>query len=322
MSQTDRSTLRIAVVMDPLERVNIDKDTTFVLMLEAQRRGHEVLYTRAEEMYLKGGRVWARLWPIRLERAEEFYRLGPAKEMQLDALDAVLMRKDPPYTLDYLYAAHLLSLVRGAFVMNSGHGLREANEKLFALRFPDLCPPSLVTKDARRILEFVDELGGEAIVKPLDGCGGLGVFHLRRNDTNLMSLLETATREGTIYVLAQRYLPEVRQGDKRIIVLDGEPIGATLRVPRAGEARANIHVGGECVRADISARDRAICDTLRPALREHGLWFVGLDVIGDWLTEVNVTSPTGVQEIDRLNGVRLEEQVIDFVEARVRARAS
>jgi len=314
--------LQIAFVMDPLERVSIDKDTTFVLMLEAQARGHEILYTRAGELVLKGGRVQSRLWPIRVERAEDFYRLGPAKEMHLDALDAVLMRKDPPYTMDYLYAAHLLSLVRGAFVMNSGHGLREANEKLFALRFPEITPPSLVAKEPRRILEFLDELGGEAIVKPLDGCGGLGVFHLRRNDTNLMSLLESSTKEGTVHVLVQRYLPEARQGDKRVIVLDGEPIGATLRVPRAGEARANIHVGGECVRAEITARDREICEVLRPSLREHGLWFVGLDVIGGWLTEVNVTSPTGVQEIDRLDGVNLEARVIDFVERRAREHAA
>jgi glutathione synthase len=314
--------LVIAVIMDPLERVQIDKDTTFVLMLEAQSRGHEVLYTRSEELYLKGGRVWARLWPIRVERAETFYQLGPAKELGLDAVDAVLMRKDPPYTMDYYYAAHLLSLVRGAFVINSGQGLREANEKLFALRFPSITPPTLVSKEARRILEFLDELGGEGIVKPLDGCGGFGVFHLRRTDTNLMSLLETSTKGGVDYVMVQRYLPEARRGDKRIIVLDGEPIGATLRVPRPGEARANIHVGGECVKAEITPRDREICETLAPALREYGLWFVGLDVIGGWLTEVNVTSPTGVQEINQLDGVRLEAQVIDFIERRARERST
>jgi glutathione synthase len=304
--------------MDPLDRVDIDKDTTFVLMLEAQSRGHELLYTRADEIYMKDATVWARLWPIRLERAERFYQMGPAKEMQLDALGAVLMRKDPPYTLDYFYAVHLLSFVRGAFVMNAGRGLREANEKLFALRFPDLAPPSLVTKDARRILEFLEELGGEGIIKPLGGCGGGGVFHLRREDTNLVSLLETSTREGAEYVLVQRYIPEVRRGDKRIIVLNGEPIGATLRVPPPNEARANIHVGGECVKTTLTVRDREICDRLGPALRDLGLWFVGLDVIGEWLTEVNVTSPTGVQEINALEGVRLESQVIAFVEGRAR----
>jgi glutathione synthase len=314
--------LVIAVIMDPLERVQIDKDTTFVLMLEAQSRGHEVLYTRSEELYLKGGRVWARFWPIDVERAEKFYQLGPAKELGLDAVDAVLMRKDPPYTMDYYYAAHLLSLVRGAFVINSGHGLREANEKLFALRFPSITPPTLVTKEPRRIIEFLDELGGEGIVKPLDGCGGFGVFHLRRTDTNLMSLLETSTKGGVDYVIVQRYLPEARLGDKRVIVLDGEPIGATLRVPRPGEARANIHVGGECVKAEITPRDREICETIAPTLRGYGLWFVGLDVIGGWLTEVNVTSPTGVQEINRLDGVRLEAQVIEFVERRARGRST
>lgn len=312
------STLQIAVIMDPLDRVDIDKDTTFVLMLEIQKRGHELLYTRAEEIYLKNGKVWARLWPIRLERAEIFYELGPAKEMQLDALDAVLMRKDPPYTLDYFYATHLLSLVSGAFVMNSGLGLREANEKLFALRFPEVTPPTIITKDARRIIAFMEELGGEGIIKPLDGCGGGGIFHLRQGDTNLMSLLETSTKEGTEYVMVQKYLPEVRQGDKRVIVLDGEPIGAVLRVPSADEVRSNLHVGGEAVKAAVTERDREICDILRPTLRQLGLWFVGLDVIGGWLTEVNVTSPTCVQEIDRLDGVKLEAQIIDFVEQRAR----
>jgi glutathione synthase len=314
--------LQIGVVMDPLDRVDTNKDTTFVLMLEAQARGHELLYTRAEELYLKGARVWARLWPIRIERAEVFYELGPAEDIQLDSLDAVLMRKDPPYTLDYFYAAHLLSLIEGAFVMNSGQGLREANEKLFALRFPALVPPTIITKEARRILAFMDELREDVVIKPLGGCGGGGVFHLRRGDTNLMSLIETSTREGTEYVLVQRYLPEVRKGDKRVIVLDGKPIGATLRVPRANEARANIHVGGESMKASITSRDREICDVLRPSLQALGLWFVGLDVIGGWLTEVNVTSPTCVQEIDRLDGVKLEAQVIDFVERRAREHRS
>jgi glutathione synthase len=228
------------------------------------------------------------------------------------------MRKDPPFDLEYYFATQVLSLVdpTHTFVINDPRGLREANEKLYALNFPTLIPPTLVTRDADRLKGFMGEMGGEMIVKPLDFAGGAGVFHLHRADRNLNALLETATVHGTRMVMAQRYLPEARTGDKRVIVLDGKPLGATLRVPREDETRANIHVGGTCEHAPLTLRDREICATIDPRLRADGLHFVGLDVIGDWVTEINVTSPTGVQEINTLDGVRLESQVIDFVEAR------
>jgi glutathione synthase len=229
------------------------------------------------------------------------------------------MRKDPPFDLDFYFATQLLSLVdpRRTLVINRPSGLREANEKLYALRFPEVTPKTVVTADMLRLREFLEELGGEMIIKPLDGCGGAGVFHLHRSDRNLTSILETATQNGSRLIMGQQYLPEVRQGDKRLIVLDGEPLGGVLRVPREDEHRGNIHVGGQVVRSEVTDRDREICRRLAPSLKADGLYFVGLDIIGGWLTEVNVTSPTGVQEIDRLDGVNLEAKVIDFVEAGV-----
>jgi len=207
--------------------------------------------------------------------------------------------------------------------MNDPKGLREANEKLYALRFPEQIPQTLVSGDMERLKSFMSELGGEMIVKPLDGCGGSGVFYLNQADRNTNAILEAATDNGRRLVMGQRYLPEIRQGDKRIIVLDGEPLGAVLRVPLETEARGNIHVGGQCVRTELASRDREICAALAPLLSADGLYFVGLDVIGGFLTEVNVTSPTGIQEINALNGVCLESPVIDFVERQAeRLRAS
>jgi glutathione synthase len=200
--------------------------------------------------------------------------------------------------------------------MNHPKGLREANEKLYALRFPEQIPQTLVSSDRQRLKEFMFELGGEMIVKPLDGCGGSGVFYLNQQDRNTNSILEAATENGHKLVMGQRYLPEIRQGDKRIIVLNGAPLGAVLRVPLEEETRGNIHVGGQCVKTEVTERDREICAALAPLLRADGLYFVGLDVIGSYLTEVNVTSPTGIQEINSLDNVHLESQVVDFIETR------
>jgi glutathione synthase len=232
------------------------------------------------------------------------------------------MRKDPPFDLKYFFATHLLSLVDQSkcFVMNDPKGLREANEKLYALRFPEQIPQTLVTSDMARLRAFMSELGGEMIIKPLDGCGGSGVFYLNEQDRNTNSILEAATDTGRRLVMGQRYLPEIRQGDKRIIVLNGEPLGAVLRVPLESETRGNIHVGGQCVTTEVTERDREICAALAPLLRADGLYFVGLDVIGSYLTEVNVTSPTGIQEVNALNQVCLERNVVDFVEQQVEKR--
>ena len=308
--------LKIGVVMDPVDKINIDKDTTFVLMLEAQQRGHEVCYLELDDLFVRGGTPCGRYRRLHVARAVPHYQLGELTTGALEDFDVVLMRKDPPFDMKFFFATHLLSLVdeRKCFVMNNPKGLREANEKLYALRFPEQIPQTLVSSDMRQLKAFMDELGGEMIIKPLDSSGGSGVFYLSTQDRNTNSILEAATESGRKMIMAQRYLPEIRQGDKRIIVLNGEPLGAVLRVPSEEEHRGNIHVGAQCVRAEITARDREICAALAQLLREDGLFFTGLDVIGNFLTEVNVTSPTGVQEINGLNGVRLETQILDFIE--------
>ena len=316
--------LRIGVVMDPVENINIDKDTTFVLMLEAQQRGHEIYVMEAHDLYVRGGTPYGRYRRLQIARATPHYQLGEFTDGGLDDFDTVWMRKDPPFDMKFFFATHLLSLIDPSrcFVMNDPRGLREANEKLYALRFPEQIPQTLVTSDMQRLKDFMEEHGGEMIIKPLDGSGGSGVFYLNTQDRNTNAILEAATDNGRRMIMGQRYLPEIRQGDKRIIVLDGAPLGAVLRVPLETETRGNIHVGGQCVRTEVTERDREICAALAPLMQADGLYFVGLDVIGNYLTEVNVTSPTGIQEINALDGVRLESQVIDFVEQRVRNRDS
>ncbi len=310
--------LRVAIIMDPIATINIDKDTTFVLMLELQERGHEVYYMELEDLFIRGGMPRSRFRRLRISRETPHYQLGEFATGALEDFNVILMRKDPPFDMKFFFATHLLSLVneRKCFVMNHPKGLREANEKLYALRFPEQIPQTLVSSDLQRLKDFMMELGGEMIIKPLDGCGGSGVFYLNQQDRNTNAILEAATNNGQKLIMAQRYLQEIREGDKRIIVLDGEPLGAVLRVPLDSDNRGNIHVGGQCVRAELTSRDQEICQALAPMLRSDGLYFVGLDVIGSFLTEVNVTSPTGIQEINALNDVRLESQVIDFIEGR------
>ncbi|HEY7220983.1 MAG TPA: glutathione synthase [Candidatus Binatia bacterium] len=311
--------LKIGVVMDPVDKINIDKDTTFVLMLEAQRRGHEVYFMELDDLYLRGGTPHGRHRRLELSRATPHARRGQEQDGALEDFDSVWMRKDPPFDLKFFFATHLLSLIDQSkcFLLNDPKGLREANEKLYALRFPEQIPQTLVTSNMEQLKAFLAELGGEMIIKPLDGCGGSGVFYLNEQDRNTNSILEAATDNGRRMVMGQRYLPEIRQGDKRIIVLNGEPLGAVLRVPLESETRGNIHVGGQVVKTEVSERDREICAALTPLLRSDGLYFVGLDVIGSFLTEVNVTSPTGIQEINALDHVKLERNVVDFVERQV-----
>ena len=313
---------RFAFVMDPLEAVLPGQDTTFVFMLEALGRGHEIYHLGLKGLHAEGHRGFAFARRCEVMRATPHWRfLDDGAQYPLEAFDAIFMRKDPPADAAYIYATMILSLAdrSRAFVLNEPAGLREANEKLYALNFPGAIPPTIVTYEIARLKRFMADQGGEMIVKPLDGHGGEGVFLARAGDRNLNAILETVTRFASRPIMGQRYIPEIRDGDKRLIVLGGEPLGGTLRVPRDDENRGNIHVGGNCVKAEITPRDREICRMLRPRLERDGLYFVGLDIIGDYLTEVNVTSPTGIQEIDRLDGVNLEARVIDFVEARVAA---
>jgi glutathione synthase len=235
----------------------------------------------------------------------------------METFDAVWMRKDPPFNQDYIYATYILSLIDPGKtkVINDPRGIRESNEKLYTLYFPEWIPSSVVTKDIGQLSKFLTEAGGEIVVKPLDGHGGEGVFYVREGDRNSNVILETITNFGKQYVLAQKFIKEVSEGDKRIILLNGEPLGAVLRVPKpGGEFRCNFHSGGSPAKSELTGRDLKICKALSRRLRKDGLYFVGIDVIGGYITEINTTSPTGVQEINRLNGVKLEEDVIDFAE--------
>jgi glutathione synthase len=316
--------MRHLFIVDPLPGLNPDADTSVVFMRDAARRGHELATCGVGDLSVgPGGRTQANWVDTRAREGRDWYTLGASGTSELGAFDVVWMRKDPPYDLNYFFVTHLLDLVSPkTLVVNSPRGLREVTEKLFILRFPDVCPESLVSRNIKELLAFREKLGGEMIIKPLDGCGGEGVFHLTKEDRNVQTILELGTRHGTSYQIAQRYIPEVRAGDKRIIVVEGEPVGAVLRVPQHWESRANFHVGGTAAKAPITARERAICARIGPELVAHGIVFAGIDVIGDWLTEVNVTSPTGIQEINRLDGVQLERLVLDAVVRRHASQAS
>ena len=315
--------LAIAIQMDPIESINIETDSTFVVALEAQARGHTLYHYVPRTLSLRDGRLTARARPLEVRRERgRHYTLGAEAVLDLASMDVILMRQDPPFDMAYITATHLLEHVREeVLVVNDPVSVRNAPEKLFATHFNGLMPPTLITADRDEILAFRRE-HGEIILKPLFGNGGAGVFHLLPEDDNLNALLELFTQLYREPIIVQRYLPEVREGDKRIILVEGEPLGAVLRVPPKGEARANLHVGGRAVKSRLTAREREICAAIGPVLREQGLLFVGIDVIGDYLTEINVTSPTGIQEINRLDGVRLERQVCDAIEARFAARGA
>jgi len=270
-----------------------------------------------------GGRVVAKVFPVTLRRELGHHAdVGEPRRADLDgAFDLVFQRKDPPVDTAYATATQILALCKRALVLNRPAGILTANEKLYALHFADLMPETLVARETRAFLDFLEQMDGEMIVKPLDGRGGEGIFHVRRDDRNLYSILEQTTRFGTRLAMAQRYLAAVRRGDKRILLLEGEPLGAVLRVPAEGETRANLHVGGRPEKAALDADDRRIVERLRPWLARDGLFLVGIDVIGGRLTEVNVTSPTGLQEMNALDGARYEERVIERVEERIAERA-
>jgi glutathione synthase len=311
------ASLTLAFVMDPPQLMNPDADTTFAFMLEAQTRGHRVLYVDPADLGVDHDRVRARVTPITLRRAPgDCFELGASRLAYLDdEVDVTFQRKDPPVDTDYVVSTQILSLCRRSLVLNRPEGILVANEKLYALHFSDLMAETIVTRHIAELREFMDKLGGEMVVKPLDGRGGEGIFHVSASDRNQASILEQSTRFGTRRVMAQRFLSEVARGDKRILLLEGEPLGALLRIPSERELRANLHVGGRAERTSVGPEDRRIVDRLAPRLRADGLFFVGIDVIGGRLTEINVTSPTGIQEMGRLDGVRYEPRVLDRVEA-------
>ena len=310
--------LKVAIQMDPIANIDIDGDSTFVLALEAQNRGHELWHYPATALALEGNQAVASAEPLEVRREKgNHHTLGPTETIDLADMDVVLMRQDPPFDMSYITATHILEHVHPkTLVVNDPAEVRNAPEKLFVTHFPDLMPPTLITADPARIRAFRDE-HKDIIVKPLYGNGGAGVFHIKPGDENLNALLETFSQMFREPVIAQKYLPEIRQGDKRIILVDGEARGVINRVPAEGEARSNMHVGGTPLKSELSARDAEICERLGPELKRRGMIFVGIDVIGQWLTEINVTSPTGLQEIARFDGTHLEADIWDAIEAKV-----
>lgn len=312
--------IKLGIVMDPIKNININKDTSFAMLLEAQSREWELWYMEMNDLYLRDGRTFARMKRLNVEHnALCWHEFEGEKTAPLDELDVVLMRKDPPFDQEYIYATYLLECAeeRGLYVINKPRSLRDANEKLFTAWFSQCCPPTVVTRESGRIRDFLHEQG-EIILKPLDGMGGASIFHVRPNDVNLSVILETMTRHNTRFVMAQRYLPEIRDGDKRILVVDGEVIPYALaRIPAHGESRGNLAAGGRAEGRELTDRDRWIAAQVAPSLRKRGLIFVGLDVIGDYLTEINVTSPTCVQELDKLFGLNISAILMDHIESKV-----
>ena len=309
--------LTFVFLMDPIDRIDIDGDSTFVLMLASQERGHRVLYAHPRQLELRAGDPWvvgAR--PLTLDRRPgDYFSLGAPADVRLSETDAVFMRKDPPFDVEFLMYTYILDRVdrTRTVLVNDPQGLRDYNEKLAALFWPELMPPTLITADRRQARAFIAE-HGKAVIKPLNGAGGSGVMMMTSDDRNLGSALDILTREGQQLIEVQGFVAAVDDGDKRVVLLDGEPIGAVNRVPSGGDIRANMHVGGRAEAAAVTDRDRTIAAALAPELVRRGLILVGIDVIGGFLTEVNVTSPTGLQEIDRFDGVSLENQVIARVE--------
>jgi glutathione synthase len=309
--------LSVAIQMDPIEGINIDADSTFALALEGQARGHRLWHYLPADLTFAHGVVRARGRRLTVQRVKGNHAsLGSFETLELAKLDVVLMRQDPPFDMAYITATHILEHIHPkTLVVNDPAHVRNAPEKLFVTHFPDLMPPTAITSSRAEIDAF-RATHGDVIIKPLFGNGGAGVFHVRPDDDNLNSMLEMFTARSREPIIVQRYLPEIRQGDKRIVLVDGVAAGGVTRVPAKGEARANLHVGGRAEKTALTAREREICARIGPALKERGLLFVGIDVIGDYLTEINVTSPTGIQEISRFDGTNLAGLIWDAIEAR------
>ena len=308
--------IKLGVVMDPIESINVKKDTTLAMLLAAQKRGWEIHYMLQSSMYLDKGlsRASTRILEVRDDPAD-WFTLGDEQDLSLADLDVILMRKDPPFNMDYIYSTYILEQAQreGTLIVNDPRSLRDCNEKLFATQFPQCCPDLVVSADARQLRRFY-QTHGDVILKPLDGMGGASIFHVRDDDTNLSVIIETLTQGGRQQIMAQQYLPAIKQGDKRILMVNGEPVPYSLaRIPAQGESRGNLAAGGSGVAQELSDRDRWICEQVGPTLREKGLLFVGLDVIGDYLTEINVTSPTCVREIDKAYGLDIGGDLMDCI---------
>lgn len=310
---------RLGILMDPIQSINIKKDSSFAMLLAAQRRGWELLYMEQSDLFLRDGRVYAQVQRLHvIDDPAHWFDLDDAHIEPLDRIDILLMRKDPPLNMEFMYTTYLLELAEaaGTLVVNKPASLRDCNEKLYTAWFTECGPPTLVTRQARQFREFLSE-HGDIILKPLDGMGGASIFRVRQGDSNTSVILETLTDHGRRYAMAQRFIPEISAGDKRILMIDGEPVPYALaRIPAPGEARGNLAAGGRGEGVELSARDRWICERVGPTLRAKGLYFVGLDVIGDYLTEINVTSPTCIRELDKLYGLDIAGQLMDCLAAK------
>tara|TARA_B110000967_G_C18825013_1_gene530858 strand:- start:239 stop:1177 length:939 start_codon:yes stop_codon:yes gene_type:complete len=309
--------LKVAIQMDPIGPINIDGDSTFRIMEEAQARGHSLFYYTPDKLVFQEGRVTAKGWPVTVQRVHgDHFRLGDEIEVDLSDFDVLWLRQDPPFDMGYITTTHILDMIHpDTLVVNDPFWVRNYPEKLLVLNFPDLTPPTMIARDLETLKEFRVR-HGDVILKPLYGNGGAGVFKLSQGDSNLASLHEMFAGINREPLIMQKFLPDVSKGDKRVILVDGEPVGAINRVPAAGETRSNMHVGGRPEKVDLTERDLEICAAIGPLLREKGQVFVGIDVIGDWLTEINVTSPTGLQELERFEGTNVTAKIWEAIEAR------
>ena len=315
--------IKLGMVMDSIDHININKDTSFAMLLEAQSRKWELHYIELNDLYLDNGLPYARTRTLKVQRdIDKWYQFIEEQDIPLDQLDTIVMRKDPPFDQEYIYATYLLEQAErlGVYVVNKPQSLRDANEKLFTAWFPQCCAETVVAREPRRFKTFLKK-HKEIILKPLDGMGGTSIFHVRENDPNLNVILEMMTEYSTRFIMAQRYLPEIKGGDKRILLVNGEPIAYALaRIPTKGETRGNLAAGGRAEGRELTERDRWIAQQVGPTLREKGLVFVGIDVIGDFLTEINVTSPTCVQELDKEFGLNISGQFMNHIESVLETR--
>ncbi|MBL1456280.1 glutathione synthase [Methylophaga sp.] len=308
----------IGIVMDPISAINIKKDSSFAMLLAAQAKGWTIQYMEQQDLYLSQGKVMASMRDLQvMEDVNNWYQLGEATTRRLSELDAILMRIDPPFDMEYIYSTYLLEQAQseGVLVVNHPQSLRDANEKLFTAWFPQCCPPTLVTRKKQLMREFQQQ-HGDIIIKPLDGMGGASIFKVSQGDPNFSVIVETLTEQGKKSVMVQQYLPAIKDGDKRILLINGEPVPFALaRIPADGETRGNLAAGGRGEGRPLTERDRWICQQVGPKLREKGLLFVGLDVIGDYLTEINVTSPTCIRELDRQFNLNIAGDLMNCIEA-------
>jgi len=310
-------TIKLGMVMDSIDHINIKKDTSFAMLLEAQSRNWELHYMELNDLYLSNGQPFARTRTLKVQRDENsWYQFIDEQDIALKELDTIIMRKDPPFDQEYIYATYLLEQAerQGTYVVNKPQSLRDANEKLFTSWFPQCCADTLVAREPKRFKQFLQQ-HKEIILKPLDGMGGTSIFHVRENDPNLSVILEIMTEYASRYIMAQRYIPDIKDGDKRILLVNGEPVPYALaRIPSKGETRGNLAAGGRAEGRELTERDLWIANQVGPTLKKKGLVFVGIDVIGDFLTEINVTSPTCVQELDKQFGLNISGQLMDHIE--------